>query len=228
MTGLASRKTINEAAPPPPGLAPWPGGILPGDVPQPASPLPLRCAGRRSQHRFPPAAGWAAAGAQVCSDGFHHLPEPIGLDWFRDRPNGHLYRSRGKLDLLRHLQPSVRLPPAFNDDSRSIHDIHLAFSYQVGWVTETLILTFRPGNSRRSRLARLLFAPHDDQTSLGRFPATNHIPQELQGGEKDRSLAPSFARGRSGERRGWRPSPNKHSPLITRNSPLFAGSGRVF
>ena len=75
-------------------------------------------------------AGWAAAGAQVCSDGFHHLPEPIGLDWFRDQPNGHLYRSRGKLDLLRHLQPSVRLHPAFNDDSRSIHDIHLAFSYR--------------------------------------------------------------------------------------------------
>jgi hypothetical protein len=49
----------------------------------------------------------------------------------------------------------------------------------VGWVTEALILTFRPGNSRRSRLARLLFAPHDDQTSLGRFPATNPIPQEL-------------------------------------------------
>src|SRR5208282_6646375 len=57
MTGLASRKTINEAAPPPPGLAPWPGGIHRGDVPQPASPLLLRCAGRRSQHRFPPACG---------------------------------------------------------------------------------------------------------------------------------------------------------------------------
>jgi len=75
-------------------------------------------------------AGYAATGALICPDGFHHLPETIGLDWFRDRPNGHLYRSRGKLDLLRHLQPSVRLHSAFNDDSRSIHDIHLAFSYR--------------------------------------------------------------------------------------------------
>jgi len=47
--------------------------------------------------------GYTATATQVCPDGFHHLPEPIGLDWFRDRPNGHLYRARWKLDLLRHL-----------------------------------------------------------------------------------------------------------------------------
>ena len=46
-------------------------------------------------------------------------------------------------------------------------------------MTEALILTFRPGNSRRLRLARLLFASHDDQTDLGRFPATGDFLQEL-------------------------------------------------
>ena len=76
-----------------------------------------------------PRPGGPAASAAIRPYQFHHLPESIWLDRFNNRLNGYIHRSRRKIDFLSHLERSVRLHPAFDNDLHGIHDIHLTLSF---------------------------------------------------------------------------------------------------
>src|SRR5262249_7726669 len=74
----------------------------------------------------------SAGGAQVGPEGFHHLPESIGLGRFDHGLDGDLNSPRGKIKLPGYFERAVGLHHAFHGHCGRIHDISLITKYVEG------------------------------------------------------------------------------------------------